>query len=199
MALTSLDQKLDWWPPGINPLLWKDAENVLRTSDNFNHVEAVCKFFLDPSVAKLILGGRQQRWLNAFLSGLCRDRGIPVPRCNYEAKAKAIVDIVRGPSPSEQWNGYVIFEALTSSDITSFAIQFDSQPHSTLRTIPFSHWVLWLNEFRKRFITEFLNAVFNLSSALAQYIKGEDRFKDALVLLLPASSFLGKHLGYSLT
>jgi hypothetical protein len=199
MALTSLDQKLDWWPHGINPLLWEDAENILRTSDNFNHVEAVCKFFLDPSVAKLILGGRQQGWLNTFLNGLCRDRGIPVPRCDSKAKARAIVDIVRDSSPSgEEWNGYWIFQALLSPDITTCAVPFDTQLHSMVRTIPFSHLVSWLNGYRNRF-SEFLDAVFNLSSALAQYIRGEDRFKDALVLLLPASSFLGKHLGYSLT
>jgi hypothetical protein len=46
--------------------------------------------------------------------------------------------------------------------------------------------VLWLIRYRNSFISEFIEALFNLSSVLAQYVS-EDRSKDALVLLLNAS------------
>jgi hypothetical protein len=175
----------------INPLLRKDAEKIVQTSDNFKDIEDVCKFLLDPSVAVLILCGRQEHWLNAFLNGLCRDKGIPVPCC--DSKPKAIVDMVRDPSPSdERWNGFWIFQARFSSDIASIAVRLDTELHSMLRTIPFSHFVSWLNGFRNHFISEFLDAMFNLSSALAASIGDEDRFKDTLVLLLQVSLFSGK-------
>jgi len=140
MALSSLDQNLRWLL-GINQSLSEDAQKIVQTSDNVSDIKAICKFLLDPSIAKIILGGRQKRWLSTFLNGLCRDKGIPMPRCDSEAKAKAIVDILWDPPPFEEWNGYWIFRALPSSDITSIAVQFDTQLHSTLCTIPFSHWV----------------------------------------------------------
>jgi len=200
MALTPLHQKLAWWPPGFNPLLFEDAEKVVRTSDHFNDVEAVCKFFLDPSIAETILGGRQKHWLNAFLKGLCRDKGIPVPRCDsLESKAREIVDIVRGPSPSgEGWNGFWVPLALTpvttvtTLDITPIAARFDAGPHSALLKIPFSHLTSWLSGFRNRFISNFFDNMFNLSSILAQKVSENNDFKDALVLLLQASLVSGK-------
>jgi hypothetical protein len=143
-----------------------------------------------------VLHERPNQWLESSLNDLCRYKGIAKPRCDSRAsKAKAIVNIVRDPAPCDNGlNLNWVCGALASPDITSIAARFDTQVHSRFCEIPFSHLVLLVNGIWNSFISEFLGAMFNLSSTLAQLVRGEGRFKDALLLLLQASLFSGKIL-----
>ncbi|KAH9205067.1 hypothetical protein DL95DRAFT_397994, partial [Leptodontidium sp. 2 PMI_412] len=167
------------WPKNVDPSLWRDAEDIVRTSNNLNEIESVCKFLLIPEDAAMMLYERS----GSILHGLCRGKGIHKSK-HRKAKAKEIVETIRGSSVSGQtWDGNWIIPAILSADkeIEWIAKELDTQIHSALCMFSFSDLVSF-SIARNSSISVFFDAMSNLFNELAQNV-GVDGVPANLLLL----------------
>ncbi|KAF8847274.1 hypothetical protein BDZ45DRAFT_343715 [Acephala macrosclerotiorum] len=162
---------------GIASRWWEEAaQEVLKTSSNFNDISLVLKFirFQDPDTAIEALSGRQVWLLDAWLSIIYGNRHW---ECSCECascKAKDIVEILnpRRLSPVPVWNGEWIFRSMSSPmDVTTIAQKLDVSICTVFLKIPCNSWISWALGYGDDDVSNFYDAVLSFRDRCAQYLQ----------------------------